>query len=93
MRPRINQRLDDFQDEEIIFGHQLSIHHFALQIGVTLSDKRGLDDCAARRRKVNGFELVHRFTGNIAASHHFLARATVGTLRTHSPVVRRVSNV
>src|ERR1035437_66563 len=57
--PWINPRFDHLQDEEVVFGHQPSIHHLAFQAGITLGDKRRFDDPAGHGCEAKGLELVH----------------------------------
>jgi hypothetical protein len=36
---RVKPRLDDFEDEEIVFRHQLHIHDLAFQASVTFGER------------------------------------------------------
>jgi hypothetical protein len=67
---RVNPRLDDFQDEEIIFGDEFRIPDLAFQAGITFGDERGLDARGGHGREAKGLELVHAPAGSVPAGHH-----------------------
>ena len=76
----VNPRLHDFQDEEVVFRHQLRIHDPAFQAGVTLGDQRSLDPFSRHGGETKFHKLVQSATGNIPASHDGLCQLHGGNV-------------
>lgn len=67
---RVNPRLDDLQDEEVVLGGQFRIPDLAFQAGITFGDERGLDARGGHGREAKDLELVHAPARSVPAAHH-----------------------
>ena len=91
---RVNPRLDDLQDEEVVLGGQFRIPDLAFQAGITFGDERGLDARGGHGREAKDLELVHGGApkGKMGSETTLSANSTVGMLITHSRVALRLAN-
>src|ERR1035438_857454 len=67
---RVNPRLDNFQDEEVILGDEFRINDLAFQTGITFGDERSLDARSGHGREAKSLELVHAAARSVPAGHH-----------------------
>src|SRR5450830_1932979 len=58
MFPRaVDPRLQHFENEETVFGHQLRVDHLAFERGIAFVDQWRIDARGGRRREAEGLEL------------------------------------
>ena len=70
----VNPRLNDFEDKEIVFRHQVHIHNLAFQAGVTFGNERGFDEFGGQGSESKLLELIHTATRSVPTNHNGLGQ-------------------